>query len=451
MYFNNACKLLIAVVFAVTSVMDVYAYEYDSVCPIGPTGTIGGSLYLGDKWIPYNPKNPGNSEYWKDHRGFAQCNCTSYAAEMSKIKWNDELRNAENWDNRARALGWPISTTVPIPGAVIQWDAGDGPAGSVGHVGSIADIDFNGAEITGLRYTDWNARGDHNGPGDRSIASNHGDYTSAHFIYTEFPEAGEYVSTDGSTKSICLHDYPKKNYSVCWEYATGGSDVCENAQRNFVFQSDSENGICYAPQAVGINLCPPKETYVDRDLSGNPDVVSYSSPTGVFSSIGGFGGGSVPMSGPGFEAPATDEAIPNLPDFIVRKTWLVTPWGDETYKFGMQESFDTKAQSENIGDGNCVRGEIDTITGHFYLSRGYKEDVHSGEGAWRRIDSTTTQCDNLKPGDTHTETKNTVISQWITEPGIYNIVYCIDHPENDHKSRLTERNYDDTIVPSNLF
>ncbi len=140
----------------------------------------------------------------------------------------------------------------------------------------------------------------------------------------------------------------------------------------------------------------------------------------------------IPGKGPGGASTVTDTSVELPPDFVVTHTWLTTPWGDEIYKFGLNESFDTKAQSENIGDGQCVSGEISTITGHFYLSRGYKEDVHSGDGAWRRIDSTTTQCDNLKPGDTHTETKNTVISQWITTPGIYNIVYCIDHPLDDH-------------------
>ncbi len=146
------------------------------------------------------------------------------------------------------------------------------------------------------------------------------------------------------------------------------------------------------------------------------------------------GSGHVGLPGVGIQSLATDQEVQLPPDFVVKRTWLTTPWGDEIYKFGLNESFDTKAQSENIGDGQCVSGEISTITGHFYLSRGYKEDVHSGDGAWRRIDSTTTQCDNLKPGDTHTETKNTVISQWITTPGIYNIVYCIDHPQDDHNN-----------------
>ncbi|MFA9261993.1 MAG: CARDB domain-containing protein [Undibacterium sp.] len=139
--------------------------------------------------------------------------------------------------------------------------------------------------------------------------------------------------------------------------------------------------------------------------------------------------------GPGTETVATDD-LPDPPDFVVKKVWLQTPWGTEAYKFGLGENFDTKAQSANIGDGSCPTqtGEPTTITGHFYLSKGYKEDVHSGDGAWRRIDSTTTQCSSLLPGDTHTETKNTVISQWITTPGIYNIVYCIDHPLDDHNN-----------------
>lgn len=137
--------------------------------------------------------------------------------------------------------------------------------------------------------------------------------------------------------------------------------------------------------------------------------------------------------GPGTETEATDD-LPDPPDFVTKRVWLQTPWGTEVYKFGLGENFDTKAQAANIGDGPCKSGEISDITGHFYLSKGYKEDAHSGSDAWRRIDSTTTQCDNLKPGDTNTETKNTKISDWITTPGIYNIVYCIDHPQDDHNN-----------------
>ncbi len=140
-------------------------------------------------------------------------------------------------------------------------------------------------------------------------------------------------------------------------------------------------------------------------------------------------------SGQGYAADVADAVVVVPPDFVVKKVWLTTPWGTEVYKFGLGENFDTKAQSANIGDGPCLSTDAtQAITGHFYLSRGYKEDVHSGDGAWRRIDSTTTQCSSLLPSDTHTETKNTVVSQWITEPGIYNIVYCIDHPQDDHNN-----------------
>ena len=176
---------------------------------------------------------------------------------------------------------------------------------------------------------------------------------------------------------------------------------------------DGREGVCWDSKETS----HPCSTVNSAALPDSQDVQREQAPRP-------FGVTTLPASAP----------VQVPPDFIVRKTWLVTPWGVETYKYGMNESFDTKAQSENIGDGNCVSGEVNTITGHFYLSRGYKEDVHSGDGAWRRIDSTTTKCDNLKPGDTHTETKNTVISQWITEPGIYNIVYCIDHPQDDHNN-----------------
>lgn len=164
------------------------------------------------------------------------------------------------------------------------------------------------------------------------------------------------------------------------------------------------------------------------------DVVDIRSYLGRVEATGGGDEGG--WSGAGYIVGAIEEFSPDPPDFIVKKTWLTTPWGTEVYKYGLQEAFDTKAQSENIGDGTCPikDGEPTTITGHFYLSKGYKEDPHSGDGAWRRIDSTTTQCDNLKPGETNTETKNTVVSQWITTPGIYNIVYCIDHPLDDHNN-----------------
>ena len=134
--------------------------------------------------------------------------------------------------------------------------------------------------------------------------------------------------------------------------------------------------------------------------------------------------------GPGFDTIATDDPIPNYPDFIAKKLWLETPGGTEKYTYSLGNSIITKAQFKNIGEGSCS-GDI---TGHFYLSNGYNEDPHSGDGHWRRINASTTHCSNLEPGETHTETETTIISEWITEPGVYNIVACIDHPQDDHNN-----------------
>lgn len=187
----------------------------------------------------------------------------------------------------------------------------------------------------------------------------------------------------------------------------------------------------YSPQSNPVNCGYfDPERFIGRvavkDLSG--DTMPTDPADGVDGEYGivGFGYAYLDMA---------EQEVQQTPDFVVKKVWLQTPWGSEVYRVGLGESFDTKAQSTNIGDGPCLPTDpVQTIPGHFYLSKGYKEDAHSGDGAWRRIDSTTTQCDNLKPGDTNTETKNTKISDWITTPGIYNIVYCIDHPLDDHNN-----------------
>ncbi len=140
----------------------------------------------------------------------------------------------------------------------------------------------------------------------------------------------------------------------------------------------------------------------------------------------------VQQTGPGYQTIATDPKVPDLPDFVTNWVKITTPWGVEpkVYTFGLNESIDTVAQAENIGSGTC-NGDI---TGHYYLSEGSKEDPHSGTGAWRRLDSATIHCSNLDPGATHTETKHTNLWEWITTPGRYNIVYCMDHPQDDHNN-----------------
>lgn len=200
---------------------------------------------------------------------------------------------------------------------------------------------------------------------------------------------------------------------LCWE---NNPVDCVDGKQHVRYFKTPEN-------ALQAESNPGTWQWCSKDTGKSENIFSYLQ--------GGYGVGG---AGPGYSTEATDPTAPNRPDFIVTNTWLETPQGIESYKYGLQESFNTKAQSKNIGDGPCLKNEIQTITGHFYLSKGYKEDVHSGDGAWRRIDSTTTNCSNLKPGETHTETKSTNIRDWITVPGIYNIVYCIDHPQDDHNN-----------------
>jgi hypothetical protein len=90
--------------------------------------------------------------------------------------------------------------------------------------------------------------------------------------------------------------------------------------------------------------------------------------------------------GAGTETPATDEEIPNLPDFVTTKSYLETPWGVETYKYGWNETIKMKGKFENIGDGYCLSTDAtQDIVLHTYLSEGYKKDPHSGDGAWQRF------------------------------------------------------------------
>lgn len=131
--------------------------------------------------------------------------------------------------------------------------------------------------------------------------------------------------------------------------------------------------------------------------------------------------------GAGTPTTISDVDQPDPPDFITRSSRLETPWGYETYKYGRNETVKMKGRFENIGDGPCLPSERDTIIVHAYLSKGYKEDVHSD---WKLVGTDEIQCSNLKPGDTHTETEGLILAN--VELGIHNVVWCIDHPRADH-------------------
>jgi hypothetical protein len=130
-------------------------------------------------------------------------------------------------------------------------------------------------------------------------------------------------------------------------------------------------------------------------------------------------------TGPGYQTTAVDPPQPSLPDFVTTKVWLTTPWQTETYRYGQPETMKMHAQFENIGDGGCSG----TIEIHFYLSKGYKEDPHT---EWKRVGTDIVQCDNLKPGMTHSEEEGIELWRDIPEPGIWNITAYIDHTQDDH-------------------
>lgn len=235
-------------------------------------------------------------------------------------------------------------------------------------------------------------------------------------------------SVDGKTKLSAGHVYESRSIGTtfsdysCQALSGNGGVLCW--KNNPVDCLDGVGHVWYHKDNEGAYLSEQADKHQRcSQVVGSANLFAYLE--------GGYGVGG---TGPGTEIIPEGVAAPPPPDFVVKRVWLTDATGAERYTYGLSESFNTKAQAKNDGTGSCLSGEVSTITGHFYLSKGYKEDPHSGTGAWRRIDSTTTQCSNLGPGVTNTETKNTVINQWITEPGIYNIVYCIDHPLDDHNN-----------------
>ena len=134
---------------------------------------------------------------------------------------------------------------------------------------------------------------------------------------------------------------------------------------------------------------------------------------------------TVQGTGPGHQTSPIDPPQPSLPDFITSRVWLTTPWGLETYRYGWHERIQMHAQFENTGEGTCTG----TIEVHFYLSKGYREDSHTD---WRRVGTDFIQCDNLKPGQTHSEEEGLDVWVEIPEPGIWNVVAYVDHLQDDH-------------------
>lgn len=133
--------------------------------------------------------------------------------------------------------------------------------------------------------------------------------------------------------------------------------------------------------------------------------------------------------GAGTPTAIADTEQPEPPDYIGKRVTIRTPWGAEVYKYGQAETMIIRGDFENIGSGSAP-GNVG-VKVHFYLSRGYKEDSHS---TWIRVGEETIQSDNLRPGEEKTEFETVIIRDEIPGPGIWNIVACIDHPQNENNN-----------------
>ena len=246
-------------------------------------------------------------------------------------------------------------------------------------------------------------------------------------------------------------DKPKANAMIT-AYDTGDhqlndflSDGGGGGFSYFVTESDKfsdmmlsgENRICWYDKGSDDKSCaggnPFSQPLAETVIAANGAVPqsSVSSGDAVLQS----GTVAIPGQGPGGYPMLTDVPVVVPPDFVTKRSWLETPWGVETYKYGRTETVQMKGQFKNEGDGPCLSTDpTQTIIVHAYLSKGYKEDVHSGAGAWTRVGTDEIQCANMQPGDTHTETEGIELWRDVPGPGIYNIVWCIDHPQDDHNN-----------------
>lgn len=215
-----------------------------------------------------------------------------------------------------------------------------------------------------------------------------------------------------------------------------GSSVCGELQANLTYITSAPNPEERVPEDHGWRKWWRAirnffgETVSAADIRDFGTINTISVLTGNV--VAGNATLSIHGAGQGYATAIADTAVVVPPDFLTKRMWLETPWGIETYRYGRTETVKMKAQFKNEGSGPCDPNDPkQTITIHFYLSRGYKEDAHSD---WKLVGTDEIQCSNLKPGDTHTETEGIELWRDIPELGIWNIVACIDHPQTDHNN-----------------
>lgn len=316
-----------------------------------------------------------------DPYGFCKSHCTSYVAFMLNsygVNFTNSYKsggwhNASSWNNAAIDVGIKVDNH-PVPGDVAFWNSLSG----AGHVAWVEKVYFDpSGEATNIDITEYN-----------------------------------YEACSYSSRKISANDPDGFIHILAYNEGVTGLFYLDSYENSSPGQSKEEWGWI---------LKKVWSSYRCKNGCNSNYAQSYIDTMAYNIGMGG---------GPGYEIWITDDPTPNLPDFKVEKSWLETPWGTEAYKYGLPEIAKMKAQFKNVGEGACS-GDIEV---HFYLSRGYKEDPHSGDGSWTRVGTDFIQCENLQPGQTQTETEGIELWRDIPEPGIWNIVACIDHPQDDHNN-----------------
>lgn len=160
------------------------------------------------------------------------------------------------------------------------------------------------------------------------------------------------------------------------------------------------------------------------------------------------GGSSTPSTPP----PAIPASFPpppskKLPDLVAKRAWLTNEAEtEEKTKFFRTEKLKMKAQFANTGDAN----PDEDMEVRFYLSKGTTEDSHS---EWKRVGTDNIKRENLKVGDTKTETEGLELWKDVPGPGVYNVVACIDRTKDKDNGdgKITEKHKSNNCSKEAVF
>ena len=303
-------------------------YLYKSICP-------GGDRYFDGVDAKVCTKD---GCYYKDRWGFAQCNCTSYAASALneygiafdnhyRQTGNNAWHNGGDWDNAALRAGIK-KDTFPIPGDIVYWerDWTNNPKihyDDVGHVAEVAIVEYNS------EMTDWNRVFIKQYNGDKKY---------------------------GYSEKWITHSNNPSGFIHILAYEEGINSL-------FYLNCLEQNNLCQTQTKEEWQMIVHK-VWNNYRCSENVCYSKYNSNwiVAIANSMIGLGGGPGYQTTPNQE----EEEVPaTLPDFVVKKVILTATNGNEKYQFHKNEEIKIKALLKNIGD--------DGIEIRYYLSRGSKE------------------------------------------------------------------------------